>query len=71
MPKKKYPPTPAGTDPSEFDFGNRMHISSSGDCTGLIPSNPDAQEYENYTGLYDFLPDEYVIRSKHDNEANL
>lgn len=36
-----------------------MNSGSAGDCTGLIPAMPDSgEEYENYAGLYDYLPPE-------------
>lgn len=34
-----------------------MQVSSSSDCTGLIPAGTaDEEELEEYSQLYDFLP---------------
>lgn len=36
-----------------------MNSGSAGDCTGIIPAMPGSgEEYENYAGLYDYLPPE-------------
>ena len=37
---------------------SEMNISSSGDCTGLIPAISDGDEYDSYAELYGFLPPE-------------
>lgn len=44
-------------DSEPWENDDPMNLSSSMDCTGLIPAKTNSeQEEENYSELYDFLP---------------
>ncbi len=60
---KKYP-YPPEENPENYEQQEKaqkaqnetMNSISAGDCTGLIPANPDDEEYDSYAELYSFLP---------------